>query len=211
MLGVIRHPLVFATLSLFVGISLMVVTGVIQAVDDTILDWIGGWRPGPIIHVMLVLSVLGDGGVAVPVALVLCVLIRRRLGKRHAHAAILAGVSAEVLNVALKALIQRPRPAIIDRLAESGWYAYPSGHAMLAPVLWGLPLLFLAQAQPPGKRAPLVVAAVLIPLLIAASRVILGVHYPSDVLGALALGTAVALGWLGWANAASTSRSASTR
>jgi undecaprenyl-diphosphatase len=100
-----------------------------------------------------------------------------------------------------KQSFQRPRPDIIDRFAGAGWYSYPSGHAMLAPVIWGLGLLLLSQSVSNALiRRVLLFLAVTIPIAIGVSRVYLGVHFPSDVIAALALGTGWVLLWLSAAN-----------
>jgi undecaprenyl-diphosphatase len=110
--------------------------------------------------------------------------------------AIFAALSAEVLYLLLKPIFQRERPRIIERLAEAGWYSYPSGHAMLAPVIYGFGLILLAQSVRDRRiRAALVTLALTLPPLIAISRVYLGVHYPSDVVAALFLGNAWMLLW----------------
>jgi undecaprenyl-diphosphatase len=204
-------PPVFAALSLFIGISILVTSGVTLPWDEAVLGWIGSRRGEALTDTMLIASFLGDGAVAVPFALGMCVLLWRWAGRRPALGMLLAGVSGELLYVMAKAGFRRPRPAIIEQLSGAGWFSYPSGHAMLAPVLWSLALVLLARVVPEGRRWPLVLFAVVIPLTIAASRVYLGVHYPSDVLGALALGFAWMLLWLDWSSAATTSLSASTR
>jgi undecaprenyl-diphosphatase len=120
-----------------------------------------------------------------------------RLGRRiEARRYLFSALSAEVVFLIAKASFQRPRPDLITKLANAGWYSYPSGHAMLAPVIWGAGLLLMARAvRHPAARGVLVILAVVLPVLIAVSRVYLGVHYPSDVLGALALGTGWAIWW----------------
>lgn len=203
-------PRPFAALSLFVGLSLLVVAGVTHALDEAVLRWIGEVRTPLLTEVMVHLTFLGDGAFEVPVALGMAGLLWARGRGRWGGAVVLAGVLGEVVYVLAKAGFQRPRPDVIEKLGSAGWYSYPSGHAMLAPVLWSLPLLLLAGTVTARWRPWFVAAALAIPPLLASSRVYLGVHYPSDVLGALALGTAWALLWWDWAMAASTSRNPST-
>lgn len=203
-------PAVFGCVALFVGISILVASGVTIPWDDATLAWVGSIRSAWLTEVMLAATFLGDGSVEVPLALGACVLLWRRAGGRAAMALFLGGLTGQLVYVAAKASFQRPRPLVIEQLSGAGWYSYPSGHAMLAPILWSLGLILLARTAPSGRRWPFLVLAVVIPVAIAISRVYLGVHYPSDVLGALALGLAWMFLWLDWSRASPTSRSAST-
>jgi undecaprenyl-diphosphatase len=180
----------------FVAVSTLVVAGYTHAWDAAVLTWIGTVRTPAMIDLMVFFTVLGDGEVEIPLALGLIVLLWR-LGRRiEARRYLFSALSAEVVFLIAKASFQRPRPDLITKLANAGWYSYPSGHAMLAPVIWGAGLLLMARAvRHPAARGVLVILAVVLPVLIAVSRVYLGVHYPSDVLGALALGTGWAIWW----------------
>lgn len=204
-------PPVFACLALFIGISMLVASGVTVPWDEAVLGWVGSIRGDLLTEGMLVATFLGDGIVVVPFALAACLLLWRWSGHRAALGLLLAGVTGELLYVLAKAAFQRPRPVVIEQLSSAGWHSYPSGHAMLAPILWSLALVSICRVAPGYCRGALLGFAVVIPLAIAASRVYLGVHYPSDVLGALALGLAWMLLWLDWSSASPTSRSASTR
>jgi len=101
---------------------------------------------------------------------------------------------AFLLNEVMKLLVRNPRPveAIIG-LAPS--YGFPSGHSVAASALYlTLALVAAARSPHPGVRRLLVGAGVAIALLVAWSRVYLGVHYFTDVCGGLLLGSAGALG-----------------
>ncbi len=203
-------PPAFAGLAVFAGISILVATGTTLPWDRDVLAWFGAIRSGERTDLMLLATYLGDGKVEVPLALGAVALLWVRAGRDSALRLFAAGVIGELLYLVLKALFHRPRPDVIERLGGAGWYSYPSGHAMMAPILWSLPLLMLAGTVRPGRRWPFVLLACLMPPLIAASRLYLGVHYPSDVLGALALGFAWMAFWLERERTASASRSAST-
>lgn len=195
---------VFGALSLFVGLSILMVSGVVLPFDDRILDWIGRIRTPELIHAALLASFLADGTTIAIIGLGICALLWARAGRRTALALLFAGLTGELIYVAAKALFGRPRPDIIEKLGSAGWHAYPSGHTMLAMVIYGLALVLLAATTRGAVRIVLLLSAVLIPLAVAASRVILGVHYPSDVLAGLALGAALLFWWRDWANAVTT-------
>jgi undecaprenyl-diphosphatase len=106
--------------------------------------------------------------------------------------ALLCTPLAFVVNEAMKLLMRQARPmeAIIT-LPPS--YGFPSGHSVAASALFLTLALVAAQSPNPGVRRLLVGAAIGIALLVAWSRVYLGVHYLTDVTGGLLLGTAGAL------------------
>jgi undecaprenyl-diphosphatase len=118
------------------------------------------------------------------------------------RAAVLAAVMvcAQGCDEILKGLYNRPRPDF----APVGTYVYaqsfPSGHSTASAALW-LSLAMLAASFEPGRREKVfwfVVAGILI-FGVGASRVFLGVHWPTDVLAGWMLGACWALaGWLTW-------------
>ena len=197
-MGSLQRPsrIALILLGCFALISLLVAAGVTLPWDEAVLRVVGGWRQPALTDLMLAFTFAGNGNIEVPMALGIG-LMRWRLGKADlAKRYLLVALSAEVLYVVLKASFHRPRPSIIPRLGDAGWYSYPSGHSMMGPVIWTLGLLLLARAVPNRiARATLASIGILVPLGIAASRVYLGVHYPSDVVGALLIGSAWVVWW----------------
>ena len=112
----------------------------------------------------------------------------------HRRAAWLVAVASGgglVVSTVLKAGFGRDRPDVVPHLAPAFTASFPSGHSMLAAVVY-LTLGALLAVILPGRRIrayALAVALVLV-LLIGLSRVYLGVHYPSDVLAGWAAGLA---------------------
>lgn len=98
----------------------------------------------------------------------------------------LAMAAGKVWNEALKAWFARPRPDFPGWDNPAGGYGFPSGHAMQAILAYGM-LVYLAWRHVRARRA-LLVGAVLLIALVAFSRLILVVHYPSDVAGGLLAG-----------------------
>ena len=109
-----------------------------------------------------------------------------------------AVAGGQVLSSLLKLGIDRPRPDLVSHLVDVHTLSFPSGHAMLSAVTY-LTLGALLARILPGRAAKIYVlsVAVLTTLLVGASRVYLGVHWPSDVLAGWCAGFAWAmLCWL---------------
>lgn len=101
-------------------------------------------------------------------------------------------VGAGGVNQLVKIFFRRPRPTHVEHLIVQGGYSFPSGHAMGSIITYGALLFLIIRASKSWK--PVLAASVtLIPLigLIGISRVYLGVHYPSDIIGGYSLGLAI--------------------
>ena len=110
--------------------------------------------------------------------------------RREATLLALTIMSGWLVNTAIKTLVGRPRPDIVSHLTEAGGLSFPSGHSFNSAVVYiSIALAFAALSPRRSVRATIVLSAMALTLLIALSRVWLGVHYPSDALA----------GWLGGA------------
>ncbi|MFQ3788235.1 bifunctional DedA family/phosphatase PAP2 family protein [Halomonas sp. A29] len=145
----------------------------------------------------LLLARIGDmyGILALVIPWGLWLLARRHMSAFAHIAAGLGGIA--LLNTLGKALIGRPRPDTPDYL--TGSLAYPSAHASSAVVLYGLAAAFVAQELPHQRRFWAYWLAIALTLPMALSRLVIGVHWFTDLLGGGLLGLVVcALVRLAW-------------
>ncbi|MGX7133449.1 phosphatase PAP2 family protein [Enterococcus songbeiensis] len=135
------------------------------------------------------------GNPSTVIILTLAFLIVLAIGKRYAETAWLGiGVLgiAGILNPLIKLVFTRERPTLLHLVTEHS-YSFPSGHSTGSMVLFGT-LIFLVPALFTSTTARWIARIFLgfIILAIGISRIYLGVHFPSDIIGGYSLG----LGWL---------------
>jgi len=143
-------------------------------------------------------SNLGEAWVFLPAAAVLITILF--FARRYADIGLVFGGLIVVgLGNALKLLVDRPRPdyQIMEPFASG--LSFPSGHSLLAVILGGLLVYLVGQwVRPVLPRRAVQVGLILVVAAMGASRVYLGVHWPSDVIGSYVLGVLALVGlvWL---------------
>ena len=143
------------------------------------------WMEGVLIDI----TALGS-----PVVLGLIVLIITGyllLEARYVTAVIvlLSSISGEILNEALKVFFERPRPSVVPHLRTVVTASFPSGHAMESAIIYlTLGALLMRVVEGRITKIYCMAMAMFLTLIVGVSRVFLGVHYPSDVLGGWMLG-----------------------
>lgn len=144
-------------------------------------------QPGTL-RAFALLTHLGDAWTLTALCMVVALLLLRRGERRLAVAWVIALAGNGLLNRALKELFQRSRP-----LHEHGWtyaegWSFPSGHSSGSLVAYGMLAWLLMRFTPRAAHLPLMLAAIGLALLVGYSRIVLQVHWFSDVLAGFALG-----------------------
>ncbi|MBU0825883.1 MAG: phosphatase PAP2 family protein [Alphaproteobacteria bacterium] len=139
-------------------------------------------------------SWVGGGTPRWVIVILLCALVWHWCGPRCAVALGGASLLANLASSLLKRGFGHPRPDVIEHLDHQTSFAYPSGHATSAAVVY----LLLAWLAPRRWRAAACALAASIIILNAFSRIMLGVHWASDIVGGTLLGTAFALAAAWW-------------
>jgi membrane-associated phospholipid phosphatase len=136
---------------------------------------------------------LGGTSVVVAVLIVVAVVEYLRIPNRWVPVFLVTVVVGEIVLVnTIKELLDRVRPTF-NPIAETLGPSFPSGHSASAAAFWAAVALVLARRRSARTRALLAGGAVAIAVGVACSRVLLGVHWMSDVMGGLAFGWA----WFG--------------
>jgi len=175
---------------LFLGVLEDVVTGdpLVRA-DQGVYQLLQGLRTPWGDRVMVFATELGDGVVIALLAAAVLAWLMWRRSWRAARYWVAAIGFGQVAATAVKQVLQRPRP-LADLYDGLSAYAFPSGHATLSMVAYGfLAALIAGQFARPRRWMVYAVATLLISV-IAASRLYLGAHWLSDVIGGLSLGLA---------------------
>ncbi len=140
-----------------------------------------------------IVSIIGGPTVLRIAAFLVVVLlwVRHRRAAAVLVAAAVGGAAA--LSGIFKVLVNRGRPVLAVPVEHADSASFPSGHALTSFVAAGVLLILLLPHMPRGRRPQLIAAAVLLIAAVGFSRLILGVHYLTDVLGSWLIGTVLLL------------------
>ncbi len=182
-----------ATAAILIFALLATMPAAVVDVDQQLADLMRSRAPQWLLQAAFAITQLGNfatlAGIVVVVALGLAI-------RRHGFELILwlaITVGTGLLNRTLKLAFARVRPLHEHGLVIEPAYSFPSGHASGSLAVYGLLSLLLLPHLAPGARRPLLLGTGALVLLIGASRVILHVHFLSDVIAGYALAGALLL------------------
>jgi len=162
--------------------------------DPGVATFVAGHRLAWLTPVMELVTWLGSSFFIVPFGVVVGGSLWRRRGSWRPLAMMaVAFLGAAGLYDIVKPAVGRARPmAALQVGGPDVGNAFPSGHATQTISFYGMLAVVLIVSDAPRRRWPFVIGAALVTLLVGASRLYLGVHWLTDVLGGYALG----LAWL---------------
>jgi membrane-associated phospholipid phosphatase len=182
-----RLVLAAVALLAFVWLAEEVLHGRTLQFDNRVRMFVHAYANPALTALMRGISLIGDPGVLVALTVPVMVWFVRTGRARTVLMFAIAMAGAELLDQLLKLAFHRPRPATFFGLAQPMGYSFPSGHALVSLAFFGALAVFVAR-----RRWLYYVAAAISVAAIGLSRVYLGMHYPTDVLG----GWAAAAAWL---------------
>lgn len=179
---------------MFVRITRELSEGDVGAMDNAILLAVAKRRTPWLTIAAVDVTALGSITLVVlfsAFTLLVLLVLRDRLGALQLVA---ASAGAGILTLVTKNIIERIRPEEAQRLIVVSGFSYPSGHSLSTSALY-LTIAIIAgrYVQHRGARATIFLAVSAVLIVVGASRVYLGVHYPTDVASGISLGAAWAL------------------
>ncbi len=154
-------------------------------IDKSVYDFIcDNFMSERMTNIVKILTSLGSALVVIILTIVLFIAIKN---KRIAVSIVINLIVITILNNLLKIIFLRPRPNVNNLILESG-YSFPSGHSSTSMAFYGY-LIYLIYKYVNNKKIKisLIIFLSLVIVAIGLSRIYLGVHYASDVLGGFLL------------------------
>jgi len=183
---------------LFIAISEAVVEGSTQSFDEWILTSLRnsidiGLPRGPLWlkEVMVDITALGGGTVIFLITSGVVLFLMLKKEYQSMWLILAATIGGTLLSFGLKELIGRERPTVVIHFMKVTSLSFPSGHSMMSAVVYLTQASLLARIEPVRKlKVYIIIVALFLTFIIGFSRIYLGVHYPTDVIGGWAVGTA---------------------
>jgi undecaprenyl-diphosphatase len=155
-------------------------------------EWVSR-HPG-VVTVLKGVTDLGKPPVLIAVVVLGLVYVWHTGSRRALVFLVVTPLGGGIIDSLVKVAVNRPRPIVDHPVASALGKSFPSGHAMSSTVTYGALLLVFLPVVPRAGRRVAVIATIVLVVAIGASRVLLGVHFVSDVIGGWVLGLAWLIG-----------------
>lgn len=178
----------------FIGIFILVAGGYnsfLKPLDNAIIHFIQGLENSILTNIFLNTTNIADMKQSAIITAIIVIILFASKFKREALFLTLTMGTCGIVMAFIKTIFNRPRPNI-HRLVELNSLSFPSGHSTSATILYlSLALIFIKLAKK-NTYTPILVAIAGI-LFIVSPRIYLGVHYPTDTIAGMSLGSAIVL------------------
>lgn len=177
---------------LFVILCILVKLDLLSNIDESVYKFITSNMNDTTTNIYKVITFFGSTIFMVVLCVLLLVLFI--ILKKNIYGYIISGtlIFSTIMNNVIKVIIRRERP--IYMIVKETTFSFPSGHTMASVSMYGI-LIYLINKSNTNKKLKIILSIILgmIPLMVATSRIYLGAHYFSDILGAIMLATIVLL------------------
>lgn len=175
-----QFVLLFICFAIFIYTLINVLNGNVAKFDISIYSSIISLKSNVATKIFRAITELGSATILIIIAVISYISIKN---KKIGCVIVLNLAISALLNVAIKEMVQRPRPPIEFRMVEETSFSFPSGHSMTSAAFYGLIIYFIFKnIENKNIRNAACVCLCILIFLIGISRIYLGVHYASDVL-----------------------------
>lgn len=189
----IRWTVMGCALICFGLIASQIVQNPVISFDENLRYWVYEQRSPFLSVIFIPITYMGNWQSITILAAILLAIpkTRREIGLPFA----VISLSSTIVYKIVKGIFERPRPELDVRLIPQGGFSFPSGHSMNCIVCFGI-LIYLIRRYSSNRRLANILTVLLAILIIGigSSRVYVGVHFPTDVLGGWSLGLAFLMG-----------------
>lgn len=180
----IKMIIIWICAFLFIGLTVMVFTGIMHSVDEGVQAFILHIRNSKLTNVFTVITNIGGAYALLSISVLLLLI------KRDKKISLMIAINLAMVFITsqiFKFIFRRSRPAEIFLVNATG-YSYPSGHMMVSSAFYFY-ILYLINKKVKNKiiKVIIFIFTVLLVFLIGFSRIYLGVHYTTDIIGGLIL------------------------
>ncbi|REB07982.1 PAP2 family protein [Sporosarcina sp. BI001-red] len=165
-------------------VAFSIKNGNIAQFDTPIINFVQGAEAPWLTEVMKVFTIIGSTKTVLVISVITLGLLLYFRQKAHTILFLIVIGGTAVLNFVLKLFFHRARPDL-NRLIEISGYSFPSGHTMIATSLYIILAFILWRNAKNSGRILYVICAIFMIGMICVSRIYLGVHYPSDIVGGI--------------------------
>lgn len=160
--------------------------------DRAVATWLFGATDGSsaLSALARLLDLVGGNAASIVIVLVTTLALAGRHHRYLAGYVFASALGGVLLSTTVKSFVDRPRPPTVGTLIAEATSSFPSGHATSSVTTFGALAVVCLVALRPGVREWSAGLLVVLGVAISVSRVAVGVHWPTDVLGGWALGTA---------------------
>ena len=178
----------------FIWITRELGEGEIGPFDTAFMDRLASFHTPSLISAAVDITALGSSTLVISLSALLFLLLLQLRDRLSALQVLAASTGAGLLTFVTKNSIERVRPLETHHLIVVSGFSYPSGHSLSTSALYlTIAMIAWRHLQPLGARVTILLAALMVSTMVAASRVFLEVHYATDVASGCLLGIAWAL------------------
>lgn len=176
---------------LFILIAIYIKAGLVSNFDNFIYGKLTSNMNDTLSNIIIFITHLGDTIVVILFCFVLLLIKKTRI--KFGIPISLALIISAILNNLLKIIFIRERPNILRLINETN-YSFPSGHAMNNACLYTMIIILINKYISNKKiKITITIISIMMPIIIGLSRVYIGVHYITDVIGGWILGSTLAI------------------